>query len=113
MYLLILTEGVVAALIGWLIIILVLLVLPLPVLRRQRTEGALCYAVLFVFLLFNMASPHMFARFWVVTLMLPLGLILPPVAKLNASRSEEHPSELQSLMRRSYAVFCLKNKKTN
>src|SRR3546814_9001809 len=29
-----------------------------------------------------------------------------------ASRSEEHTSELQSLMRISYAVFCL-NKKTN
>src|SRR3546814_4042435 len=28
------------------------------------------------------------------------------------SRSEEHTSELQSLMRISYAVFCLKNKKT-
>src|SRR3546814_3476427 len=26
------------------------------------------------------------------------------------SRSEEHTSELQSLMRISYAVFCLKNK---
>src|SRR3546814_6823663 len=29
------------------------------------------------------------------------------------SRSEEHTSELQSLMRISYAVFCLKNKKNN
>src|SRR3546814_10594086 len=28
-------------------------------------------------------------------------------------RSEEHTSELQSLMRISYAVFCLKNKKHN
>src|SRR3546814_3460141 len=28
----------------------------------------------------------------------------------NASRSEEHTSELQSLMRISYAVFCLKKK---
>src|SRR3546814_2054497 len=28
------------------------------------------------------------------------------------SRSEEHTSELQSLMRISYAVFCLKKKKT-
>src|SRR3546814_6907652 len=28
-----------------------------------------------------------------------------------AMRSEEHTSELQSLMRISYAVFCLKNKK--
>src|SRR3546814_3302357 len=30
----------------------------------------------------------------------------------DATRSEEHTSELQSLMRTSYAVFCLK-KKTN
>src|SRR3546814_2072077 len=30
-----------------------------------------------------------------------------------AARSEEHTSELQSLMRISYAVFCLKKKKTN
>src|SRR3546814_6257877 len=29
----------------------------------------------------------------------------------RASRSEEHTSELQSLMRISYAVFCLKKKK--
>src|SRR3546814_10826168 len=28
----------------------------------------------------------------------------------NALRSEEHTSELQSLMRNSYAVFCLKKK---
>src|SRR3546814_3701246 len=30
---------------------------------------------------------------------------------LDADRSEEHTSELQSLMRISYAVFCLKKKK--
>src|SRR3546814_6553287 len=30
-----------------------------------------------------------------------------------ARRSEEHTSELQSLMRISYAVFCLKKKKNN
>src|SRR3546814_8751252 len=29
------------------------------------------------------------------------------------TRSEEHTSELQSLMRISYAVFCLKKKKKN
>src|SRR3546814_10678121 len=33
---------------------------------------------------------------------------LRPVAGI---RSEEHTSELQSLMRNSYAVFCLKKKK--
>src|SRR3546814_5772638 len=31
---------------------------------------------------------------------------------VQADRSEEHTSELQSLMRISYAVFCLKKKKT-
>src|SRR3546814_5505461 len=31
----------------------------------------------------------------------------------NRQRSEEHTSELQSLMRISYAVFCLKKKKNN
>src|SRR3546814_6295986 len=31
---------------------------------------------------------------------------------IAARRSEEHPSELQSLMRNSYAVFCLKKKTT-
>src|SRR3546814_10046874 len=30
-----------------------------------------------------------------------------------SGRSEEHTSELQSLMRISYAVFCLKKKKNN
>src|SRR3546814_1283794 len=38
---------------------------------------------------------------------LKLALPRPP------SRSEEHTSELQSLMRISYAVFCLKKKKIN
>src|SRR3546814_3687377 len=32
-------------------------------------------------------------------------------ALFGANRSEEHTSELQSLMRISYAVFCLKKKK--
>src|SRR3546814_9165419 len=36
---------------------------------------------------------------------------LIPACRLG--RSEEHTSELQSLMRISYAVFCLKKKKNN
>src|SRR3546814_1263178 len=38
------------------------------------------------------------------------GVALQPLRL--ALRSEEHTSELQSLMRTSYAVFCLKKKKT-
>src|SRR3546814_989955 len=33
------------------------------------------------------------------------------IIRLGEARSEEHTSELQSLMRISYAVFCLKQKK--
>src|SRR3546814_9170713 len=44
-----------------------------------------------------------------------LWRILTPAIEAQASqgegRSEEHTSELQSLMRISYAVFCLKKKK--
>src|SRR3546814_3927367 len=38
----------------------------------------------------------------------PIGMLI-----MEDERSEEHTSELQSLMRISYAVFCLKKKITN
>src|SRR3546814_4286031 len=39
-------------------------------------------------------------------------MMIVPRHERNLGRSEEHTSELQSLMRSSYAVFCLKKKKT-
>src|SRR3546814_2110451 len=39
------------------------------------------------------------------------SLVFGVFARLHGDRSEEHTSELQSLMRISYAVFCLKKKK--
>src|SRR3546814_3212112 len=44
-----------------------------------------------------------------VVLILPVGVAMHEHRK----RTEEHTSELQSLMRISYAVFCLKKKKKN
>src|SRR3546814_12089915 len=41
----------------------------------------------------------------IITVLVLLGVAI-------VSRSEEHTSELQSLMRISYAVFCLKKKNT-
>src|SRR3546814_6553267 len=41
------------------------------------------------------------------------GPSLALAGSLTVERSEEHTSELQSLMRISYAVFCLKKKKIN
>src|SRR3546814_9999022 len=40
------------------------------------------------------------------------GRTLEMIVARYLARSEEHTSELQSLMRISYAVFCLKKKKT-
>src|SRR3546814_2627194 len=54
-----------------------------------------------------------------VPVMVGLRLFLPeswtsdPDRMARARRSEEHTSELQSLMRISYAVFCLKKKNNN
>src|SRR3546814_4823822 len=39
------------------------------------------------------------------------GIAICPGLTKGTDRSEEHTSELQSLMRISYAVFCLKKKK--
>src|SRR3546814_4536893 len=43
--------------------------------------------------------------------------VIPPIGSLmsrtRTDRSEEHTSELESLMRTSYAVFCLKTKQNN
>src|SRR3546814_10456987 len=45
---------------------------------------------------------------------LPVKFIgVSPMVRRKSVRSEEHTSELQSLMRISYAVFCLKKKKQN
>src|SRR3546814_8484304 len=42
------------------------------------------------------------------------GVAIPAdCGPLRSIRSEEHTFELQSLMRNSYAVFCLKKNKTN
>src|SRR3546814_9153455 len=49
-------------------------------------------------------TPH---KEWQCSILLANALVVS-----STSRSEEHTSELQSLMRSSYAVFCLKKKNT-
>src|SRR3546814_8152124 len=48
--------------------------------------------------------------YWWMAIVGALGLFFSIIFH---ERSEEHTSELQSLMRISYAVFCLKKKNTN
>src|SRR3546814_3868482 len=42
-----------------------------------------------------------------------IAVLIVEIDLTPSNRSEEHTSELQSLMRISYAVFCLKKKKIN
>src|SRR3546814_10108562 len=48
-----------------------------------------------------------------IAFLLPGSGVAARVATPRSSRSEEHTSELQSLMRISYAVLCLKKKNKN
>src|SRR3546814_6658879 len=54
--------------------------------------------------------PQAFSHVGLVNTALNLTEVAGPTTRRKA-RSEEHTSELQSLMRISYAVFCLKKKK--
>src|SRR3546814_2431610 len=53
----------------------------------------------------NISNP---ARFMMATVIIPVAMKV--IVATSERRSEEHTSELQSLMRISYAVFCLKKK---
>src|SRR3546814_15703215 len=92
--------------------------------RSTRTDTLFPYTTLFrsqasgAFGLSNRALPHQAllrssaAQTASVTATVSA---VPPKSRGSAvpARSEEHTSELQSLMRISYAVFCLKKKKKN
>src|SRR3546814_2420137 len=80
--------------------------------RSTRTDTLFPYTTLF--------------RSWSATpsRMRPISTVVPvggawsqntvvQFGRAKIARSEEHTSELQSLMRISYAVFCLKKKKKN
>src|SRR3546814_7571685 len=62
-------------------------------------------------LLVTISAPTRLAAERARAVALPL-VVLARADALLSQRSEEHTSELQSLMRISYDVFCLKKKKT-
>ena len=76
MYMLQLTEGGVLALAGWLGLVVLLILIPLMHLRRCPLEASLGLAVIAVFTIFTLASPHMYARFLMVPVILSVGIIL-------------------------------------
>src|SRR3546814_7067252 len=85
--------------------------------RSTRTDTLFPYTTLFRSL--NNQVPEPFMTRPPVPDITPEKVLVPPkppprvsMSGLGLRRSEEHTSELQSLMRISYAVFCLKKKKT-
>src|SRR3546814_12373445 len=86
--------------------------------RSTRTDTLFPYTTLFRSKVFMVLSPCLAFG----GALLPAEFSRPVPVRANFShgpgrqatdtRSEEHTSELQSLMRISYAVFCLKQKKT-
>src|SRR3546814_6398484 len=91
--------------------------------RSTLTDTLFPYTTLFRSLRHMLSSEHPLPWLFPVTAVLVAFGVYPllyalwlsvhkrnPVTRLSV-RSEEHTSELQSLMRISYAVFCLKKKK--
>src|SRR3546814_1670828 len=75
-------------------------------LARQSSEGRVAWA------LENTAGEHALSSSFGAQAAVSLHLVTRQKAGIPVIlRSEEHTSELQSLMRISYAVFCLKKKK--
>src|SRR3546814_6167522 len=81
--------------------------------RSTRTDTLLPYTTLFRSVyagsgLLRRFAPRNDGSVYIRSMM--IAGAMPPAAHMVTSRSEEHTSELQSLMRISYAVFCLKKK---
>lgn len=75
-YLLAWAEGGLLALIGWLLMMFVPLSIAMRTFAYDRAAAALVIAVMLPFVIFSNAAPHMYARSWVVPLILALGIAL-------------------------------------
>jgi O-antigen ligase len=75
MYLLVWAEGGVFALLGWLVMAVLPIIAAIRSYRRDRHAAGLVLAVASVFLVFSMAAPHMYARSWVVPVLIAMSML--------------------------------------
>src|SRR3546814_10915060 len=81
-----------------------------------RPVASMVCALAMILGMIDVAYTHLLPIELIVAAIVASGLWVGLSGTMTADprdRSEEHTSELQSLMRISYAVFCLKNKNTN
>src|SRR3546814_13580439 len=77
--------------------------------RRGRQDGGLHWTAAASVCYEHNTRRRFSMRNWTMAI-LPLALVTACNGTAPKDRSEEHTSELQSLMRISYAVFCLQKK---
>jgi len=75
MYLLLWTEGGLLALFGWILLLVVLVAGAAIVYRRDRMTAALTLSVTTALVVSSVASPHMYARFWLVPVMVAMAFV--------------------------------------
>src|SRR3546814_3684911 len=95
---------------AWLItlcLVGLVVLLQLPLLAQAIALGSLALVAAYPF----MKRITWWPQAWLGLVFTWGALVGWPAATGRFDRSEEHTSELQSLMRISYAVFCLKKKK--
>src|SRR3546814_5254463 len=83
---------------------------PLAAGRVSGREALAIFVVLSLMALALLLSLRSTLALWLSLPAVAFAAAYPFAKRVLAIRSEEHTSELQSLMRTSYAVFCLKKK---
>lgn len=75
MYLLLWTEGGLVTLLGWLMLLAILIAAATQAFRRDRMTAALALSVITVLVVSSNASPHMYARMWMVPVMVAMAFV--------------------------------------
>jgi hypothetical protein len=90
MYLLLWAEGGLLALLGWMFMLTIAVVNAVRVFWIDRQAAALGLSVISTFLIFSVASPHMYARVWMVPFILALVIVFGKLSGTNNVYQSEY-----------------------
>lgn len=98
-FLLLWAEGGLFALAGWLLLNGIMIVGAIVAYRRDRLAAALAIAVLSTFIIFSNAAPHLYARPWLVPVMLGIAPAFARIAGAPARRQKSWNAQAASIRR--------------